>query len=213
MVGSIMGKIALAEKDIDIFFVDFNRKFIEEVKRVIEDAKLSLNDVNKIILIGGQTRMPLVRKFVEDTLGKGDIYVTATGNKDVIRIEHMKRMKDQAIVCNIGHFDNEIQVSALKKYRGIKRENIKPRVDKFIFPDGKAIYLLAEGRLVNLAAAEGHPSEVMATSFAGQSLACEYLVKNRGKLPPKVLTLPEELDDQIAALQLEAMGVKVKRLF
>ncbi len=108
---------------------------------------------------------------MEDTLGIGDIYVTTTGNKDIIRIEHMERMKDQAIICNIGHFDNEIQVEQLESYSGIKKQNIKPRVDKYTFPDGHSIFLLAEGRLVNLGCATGHPSFVMSNSFANQTLA------------------------------------------
>lgn len=135
----------------------------------------------------------------------GDIFITVTGDKHVIGLEHIKNMKDGAILANSGHFDNEIDVEGLNK-KG-KKKKIRPFLDEYsIF--GKKVYLCAEGRLVNLAAAEGHPSEVMATSFAGQALACEYLVKNRGKLPAKVIRLPEKVDDRIAELQLEAMGVK-----
>ena len=139
----------------------------------------------------------------------GDIFVTVTGDKHVISLEHIKEMKDGALLANSGHFDNEVDVEGLNK-KGKKRR-IRPFLEEYeIF--GKKVYLCAEGRLVNLAAAEGHPSEVMATSFAGQSLACEYLVKNKGKLPPKVITLPEEIDDRIAELQLEAMSVKKDKL-
>jgi adenosylhomocysteinase len=151
-------------------------------------------------------------KTVEDTLGIGDIYVTTTGNRDVIRIEHMERMKDQAIVCNIGHFDNEIQVDKLNNYPGIKKVNIKPQVDKYIFPDGHEIYLLAEGRLVNLGCATGHPSFVMSNSFANQVLAQIDLWKNRDKYKPGVYVLPKKLDEEVARLHLEKIGVKLTRL-
>jgi adenosylhomocysteinase len=149
---------------------------------------------------------------VEDTLGIGDIYVTATGNKDVITIKHMEKMKNQAIVCNIGHFDNEIEVSQLEKYPGIKRVNIKPQVDKYIFPDGKEIYLLAEGRLVNLGCATGHPSFVMSNSFSNQVLAQLDLWKNKDKYDPKVYCLPKYLDEEVARLHLEKIGVKLTKM-
>jgi len=149
---------------------------------------------------------------VEETLGIADIYVTATGNRDVIRIEHMEKMKDQAIVCNIGHFDNEIQVSALQRYPGIKKVNIKPQVDKYIFPDGKEIYLLAEGRLVNLGCATGHPSFVMSNSFTNQVLAQIDLWKNHSKYEPKVYRLPKHLDEEVARLHLDKIGVKLTKL-
>jgi len=136
----------------------------------------------------------------------GDIFVTVTGNKHVIRLEHVKAMKDGVIVANSGHFDIEIDVAAMDKAG--KKRRIRPSLEEYTV-DGKKIFLCGEGRLVNLAAAEGHPSEVMATSFAGQSLACEYLVKNKGKLKIAVHTLPEEIDDRIAALQLAALGVKI----
>ncbi|MCB4203501.1 adenosylhomocysteinase [Deferribacterales bacterium Es71-Z0220] len=151
-------------------------------------------------------------KTVEDTLGIGDIYVTTTGNRDVIRIEHMEKMKDQAIVCNIGHFDNEIQVDKLNNYPGIKKVNIKPQVDKYIFPDGHEIFLLAEGRLVNLGCATGHPSFVMSNSFANQVLAQIDLWKNRDKYKPGVYVLPKKLDEEVARLHLEKIGVKLTRL-
>src|SRR5581483_10639781 len=121
---------------------------------------------------------------VEDTLGRGDIYVTTTGTCDIITLGHMKKMKDQAIVCNIGHFDNEIQVEALQKAKGVKKLNIKPQVDKFTFPDGHSIYLLAEGRLVNLGCATGHPSFVMSNSFSNQVLAQMDLWKNKDAYKP-----------------------------
>ncbi|MDR2462435.1 MAG: adenosylhomocysteinase, partial [Verrucomicrobiales bacterium] len=123
---------------------------------------------------------------VEDTLGAGDIYITTTGNVDIIRIEHMARMKDQAVVANIGHFDNEIQVDKLNNYKGIKRTNIKPQVDKYKFPQGHEIFLLAEGRLVNLGCATGHPSFVMSNSFSNQTLAQLDLWKNRDRYKPGV---------------------------
>ena len=119
---------------------------------------------------------------VEDTLGRGDIYVTCTGNIDIITLEHMKKMKDQAIVCNIGHFDNEIQMDRLNEAPGVKKLNIKPQVDKYTFPDGHRIFILAEGRLVNLGCATGHPSFVMSNSFANQTLAQLDLWKNRDTL-------------------------------
>ncbi|MGB2598987.1 MAG: adenosylhomocysteinase, partial [Candidatus Omnitrophota bacterium] len=149
---------------------------------------------------------------VEETLGKADIYVTATGNRDVIKIEHMKKMKDQAIVCNIGHFDNEIQVSELENFKGIKKTNIKPQVDKYIFPDGKEIYLLAEGRLVNLGCATGHPSFVMSNSFTNQVLAQIDLWENKESYDKKVYRLPKQLDEEVARLHLEKIGVKLTNL-
>ncbi len=149
---------------------------------------------------------------VEDTLGRGDIYVTATGNRDVITFEHMKKMKDQAIVCNIGHFDNEIQVEKLNNAKGMKRMNVKPQVDKYTFPDGHAIYLLAEGRLVNLGCAAGHPSFVMSSSFTNQVLAQLDLWKNRARYQPGVYRLPKKLDEEVARLHLKKIGVKLTKL-
>jgi len=149
-------------------------------------------------------------KTVEDTLDEGNIYVTATGNCDVITIEHMEKMKDQAIVCNIGHFDNEIQVDKLNSYKGIKKINIKPQVDKYVFPDGHAIYLLAEGRLVNLGCATGHPSFVMSNSFTNQTLAQIELWKKNYKVG--VYRLPKHLDEEVARLHLEQLGVKLTKL-
>ena len=149
---------------------------------------------------------------VEDTLGRADLYVTTTGNVDVITIEHMAKMKDQAVVCNIGHFDNEIQVDALVKYAGIQHTNIKPQVDKYEFPTGNSIYLLAEGRLVNLGCATGHPSFVMSNSFSNQTLAQLDLWKNRDLYKPGVYILPKVLDEEVARLHLEKIGVKLTTL-
>jgi adenosylhomocysteinase len=146
---------------------------------------------------------------LEDTLGRGDIYVTTTGNVDVITFDHMKKMKDQAIIANIGHFDNEIQVDRLNAAPGVKRTNIKPQVDKYHFEDGHEIFLLAEGRLVNLGCATGHPSFVMSTSFSNQVLAQIDLWKNRDLYKPSVFVLPKKLDEEVARLHLDKIGVKL----
>jgi adenosylhomocysteinase len=149
---------------------------------------------------------------VEDTLGRADIYVTTTGNVDIITLEHMEKMRDQAIVCNIGHFDNEIQVDRLNNAKGVKRTNIKPQVDMYTFPDGHSIFLLAEGRLVNLGCATGHPSFVMSNSFSNQTLAQIDLWKNRDTYKVGVYTLPKKLDEEVARLHLEKIGVKLTKL-
>jgi len=149
---------------------------------------------------------------VEETLGRGDIYVTCTGNLDIITFEHMKHMKDQAIVCNIGHFDNEIQVDLLNTAKGVKKTNIKPQVDMYTFSDGHNIFLLAEGRLVNLGCATGHPSFVMSNSFANQTLAQLDLWSNRDTYKPGVYTLSKKLDEEVARLHLEKIGVKLTTL-
>src|SRR5208283_3823340 len=154
---------------------------------------------------------------VEDTLGRGDIYVTCTGNTDIITLEHMQKMKDQAIVCNIGHFDNEIQIDRLNGAKGVTRTNIKPQVDKYTFPAspntaGHSIFVLAEGRLVNLGCATGHPSFVMSNSFANQTLAQIDLWKNRNSYKVDVYTLPKKLDEEVARLHLEKIGVKLTKL-
>jgi adenosylhomocysteinase len=146
---------------------------------------------------------------IEDTLGWGDIYVTTTGNKDIIRLEHMEKMKDQAIVCNIGHFDNEIQVDKLNARTDVKRLNIKPQVDKYTFPAGNSIFMLAEGRLVNLGCATGHPSFVMSNSFTNQCLAQIDLWENKDKRPVGVTVLPKKLDEEVARLHLAKIGVKL----
>ena len=145
---------------------------------------------------------------IEDSLHEADIYVTTTGNKDVITLEHMQAMKDQAIVCNIGHFDNEIQVDRLYQ-SGAKHINIKPQVDKYVMPNGNAIFLLAEGRLVNLGCATGHPSFVMSNSFANQTLAQIDLWANKDTYEPTVYRLPKKLDEEVARLHLEKIGVKL----
>ena len=147
---------------------------------------------------------------VEDALKEGNIFVTTTGNRDVLTIDHMAGMKDQAIVCNIGHFDNEIQVDKLNDFPGINKFNIKPQVDKYIFPDGHAIFLLAEGRLVNLGCATGHPSFVMSNSFSNQSLAQIDLWQHDYKID--VYRLSKKLDEEVARLHLKQLGVKLTTL-
>ena len=149
---------------------------------------------------------------LEETLGRADIYVTTTGNVGVITFEHMKRMKDQAIICNIGHFDNEIEVDKLQGDKSVKRTNIKPQVDKYTFPGGNEIFLLAEGRLVNLGCATGHPSFVMSASFSNQTLAQLELWKNRETYKPGVYVLPKKLDEEVARLHLDKIGVKLTQL-
>jgi adenosylhomocysteinase len=146
---------------------------------------------------------------MEDAAPRADIFVTATGNKDIITIDHMRAMKDRAIVCNIGHFDNEIQVVGLKN---LKWSNIKPQVDEITFADGHRIILLSEGRLVNLGNATGHPSFVMSASFTNQTLAQIELWSNPGKYQKQVYTLPKSLDEKVAALHLEKIGVKLSKL-
>ncbi len=147
---------------------------------------------------------------LEDTLGRADIYVTATGNKDIITLDHMKQMKDQAVVCNIGHFDNEIQVEPLQKDSSVTHENIKPQVDKYTFENSNSIYLLAEGRLMNLGCATGHPSFVMSNSFSNQVLAQIELWKNDYELG--VYTLPKHLDEEVARLHLSKIGAKLTEM-
>jgi adenosylhomocysteinase len=149
-------------------------------------------------------------RTVEETLPEGNIFVTATGNRDIITIEHMEKMKDQVIICNIGHFDNEIQVDKLNSYRGIKKINIKPQVDKYVFPDGHAIFLLAEGRLVNLGCATGHPSFVMSNSFSNQTLAQIDLWTKDYEIG--VYRLPKYLDEEVARLHLAQLGVNLTKL-
>jgi adenosylhomocysteinase len=154
---------------------------------------------------------------IEETLGRGDIYVTCTGNLDIITLEHMKHMKDQAIVCNIGHFDNEIQMDLLNSAPGVTKLNIKPQVDKYIFPStpekaGHEIFMLAEGRLVNLGCATGHPSFVMSNSFANQTLAQLDLWAKKDSYKVGVYVLPKYLDEEVARLHLEKIGVKLTTL-
>ena len=149
---------------------------------------------------------------IEETLGRADIYVTCTGNVDIITVEHMKLMKDQAIVCNIGHFDNEIQMEPLNALKGVTKLNIKPQVDKYTFQTGNCIFVLAEGRLVNLGCATGHPSFVMSNSFANQTLAQLDLWKNKDTYKVGIYILPKKLDEEVARLHLEKIGVKLTTL-
>jgi adenosylhomocysteinase len=149
-------------------------------------------------------------KTVEDALDEANIIVTATGNRDIITVTHMEKMKDQAIVCNIGHFDNEIQMDQLNATVGVERINIKPQVDKYRFPDGHSIFILAEGRLVNLGCATGHPSFVMSNSFSNQTLAQIDLWTKNYEIG--VYRLPKYLDEEVARLHLEQLGVKLTKL-
>jgi adenosylhomocysteinase len=149
---------------------------------------------------------------LEDVVGEADVFVTATGNLDVVTVEHMKRMKDCAIVGNIGHFDNEIDIAGLKKVPGLRRVNIKPQYDAFVFPDGHRVLVLAEGRLLNLGCATGHPSFVMSSSFTNQTLAQIELATNRSSYARKVYVLPKHLDEKVAVLHLEQIGAKLTKL-
>ena len=151
-------------------------------------------------------------KKMDDAIAEGDIFVTATGCRDIIRIDHIERMKDGAIICNIGHFDIEIQVAELANYRGIERVEIKPQVDKFTFPDGHSVILLAEGRLVNLGCATGHPSFVMSNSFTNQVLAQIELHTRHEQYPVGVYMLPKHLDEKVARLHLQKLGVEIDAL-
>jgi len=172
-------------------------------------ARVIVNEVDPICALQAVMEGYEV-KPIEDALDEGNIYVTATGNCDVITAEHMKKMKDQAIVCNIGHFDNEIQVGKLERIPGIKKINIKPQVDKYVFPDGHEIFMLAEGRLVNLGCATGHPSFVMSNSFTNQCLAQMELWNKEHEIG--VYMLPKILDEEVARLHLEKLGVKLTKL-
>ena len=149
---------------------------------------------------------------IEETLGTADIYVTTTGNKDIITFEHMSKMKNNALVCNIGHFDNEIQIDRLNAAKDVSRETIKPQVDRYTFAGGNAIYMLAEGRLVNLGCAHGHPSFVMSNSFSNQTLAQIDLWTNKDTYEKTVYRLPKKLDEEVARLHLEQIGVKLTKL-
>jgi adenosylhomocysteinase len=148
-----------------------------------------------------------VMPIAEATL-LGDLFITVTGNIHVIRMEHIERMKDGAVLANSGHFDHEVDVASLEESAKRKRR-MRHYLDEYLLKSGKVVFVAGEGRLVNLASAEGHPSEVMSLSFCGQALACEYLVKHRGKLKPGVLTLPPEIDEEISRLQLKAMGLSI----
>jgi adenosylhomocysteinase len=149
---------------------------------------------------------------LEDVLGEADIFVTTTGNKDVVTAEHMSRMKHQAIVGNIGHFDNEIDMAGLERIDGIRKVNIKPQVDEWVFPGGRTIIVLSEGRLLNLGNATGHPSFVMSNSFTNQVMAQLELFGNTGEYENQVYTLSKELDEKVARLHLDALGVRLTKL-
>jgi adenosylhomocysteinase len=149
---------------------------------------------------------------LEDVVKTADIFITATGNKDVITVAHMKRMKDCAVVGNIGHFDNEIDMAGLKRVKGLQRVNVKPQYDAFVFPDGHRVLILAEGRLLNLGCATGHPSFVMSNSFTNQTLAQLELARNRQAYKKRVYTLPKHLDEMVARLHLEQIGARLTTL-
>jgi adenosylhomocysteinase len=149
---------------------------------------------------------------VENLVGRADLFITATGNKDVITVDHLARMKDKAIVGNIGHFDNEIDMAGLKRVAGIQRINIKPQYDEWRFPDGHSVMVLAEGRLLNLGCATGHPSFVMSASFTNQVLAQLDLHQNADRYEKKVFMLPKHLDEEVARLHLDHLGVKLTAL-
>jgi adenosylhomocysteinase len=149
---------------------------------------------------------------LEDVLETADIFITATGNKDIITVGHMQRMKDKAIIGNIGHFDNEIDMAGLKKLPGVERINIKPQYDEFVLPSGRSVLVLAEGRLLNLGCATGHPSFVMSASFTNQVMAQIELHQNHGQYETKVYTLPKKLDEKVARLHLAKLGVKLTQL-
>ncbi|MBO5846867.1 MAG: adenosylhomocysteinase, partial [Bacteroidales bacterium] len=172
-------------------------------------ARVIVNEIDPICALQAAMEGYEV-KPMEDSLEEGDIYVTTTGNFDIIRIEHMEKMKDCAIVCNIGHFDNEIQVDQLKKYPGIRHRNIKPQVDQYFFPDGHSIILLADGRLVNLGCATGHSSFVMSNSFTNQALAQMELWAKDYAID--VYRLPKHLDEEVARLHLDHVGAKLSKL-
>jgi adenosylhomocysteinase len=149
---------------------------------------------------------------LEDVVSTADIFITTTGNKDIITAEHMARMKHQAIVGNIGHFDNEIDMAGLKRMSDVQRVNIKPQVDEYVFPDGHSVIILAEGRLLNLGCATGHPSFVMSNSFTNQAMAQIELFGHHDVYENKVYTLPKKLDEKVARLHLDALGVKLTKL-
>jgi len=149
---------------------------------------------------------------MHEAAGRGDIFITVTGNTSVIRGEHFKRMKDGAVVCNSGHFNVEVDIEALKSLSKNVEKDVRPNVDRYAMRDGRSIFLIAEGRLVNLAAAEGHPPCVMDMSFATQALTCEYVLRNEGKLGPKVHEVPDEVEEWIARLKLDSMGVRCDEL-
>jgi adenosylhomocysteinase len=172
-------------------------------------AQVIVTEVDNFVALQAAMDGHRVMKM-EDAALIGDLFITVTGNLNVIRYEHMEKMKDAAVLCNSGHFDNEIDLKTLETKAAKRR--VRHYLDEYKMKNGRVIYVAGEGRLVNLASAEGHPSEVMSLSFCGQALACEYLVKNKGKMKPEVITLPKEIDDYIAGLQLVAMGLSIDEL-
>jgi adenosylhomocysteinase len=173
-------------------------------------SKVTVTEVNPVraleALMEGFDVMPM-----SEAAEKGDLFITATGDTDVITAAHMLKMKDKAILCNVGHYDVEVSVRDLERL-AVRHKRVRPEVVEYTLPSKKRLYLLSEGRLVNLAAADGHPAEVMDMSFADQALSAEYLSKNKGKLPPKVVKVPEELDFEVARQRLEAFGRKIDTL-
>jgi adenosylhomocysteinase len=176
-----------------------------------QGARVVVTEIDPICALQAAMEGYLVTTL-EDVVRTADIFVTATGNANIITAEHMARMKDKAIVGNIGHFDNEIDMEGLKKTRGIRRINIKPQYDQWVFPDGHSVMILAEGRLLNLGCATGHPSFVMSTSFTNQVLAQIELATNRDQYRNQVYVLPKKLDEQVARLHLDKLGVKLTTL-
>lgn len=174
-------------------------------------ARVIINEIDPICALQAAMEGFEV-KPIEEALGEGNIYVTTTGNCDVITLEHMQAMRDQTIVCNIGHFDNEIQMERLETLKGVVKTNIKPQVDKYTLPSGNSIFILAEGRLVNLGCATGHPSFVMSNSFTNQTLAQIELWRSKDNMPIEVTRLPKHLDEEVARLHLENIGVKLTKL-
>jgi len=190
-------------------FGDVGKGCAESMKGL--GAKVIINEVDPICAL--QAAMAgFVVQPIEDSLPLGDIYVTTTGNKDIIRLEHMLKMKDHAICCNIGHFDNEIQISLLNDHSGVSKMEVKPQVDQYTLPSGNVIFILAEGRLVNLGCATGHPSFVMSCSFTNQVLAQMDLWNRGNSLKKSVYTLSKELDEEVARLHLAHLGVKLTTL-
>jgi adenosylhomocysteinase len=176
-----------------------------------QGARVVITEIDPICALQAAMQGYEVRTL-EGMLGSGDIFITTTGNRDIITAADMARMKHQAIVGNIGHFDNEIDIAGLAKVQGIERVNIKPQVDKWVFPDGHAIILLSEGRLLNLGNATGHPSFVMSSSFSNQTIAQIELFSKNDEYEKKVYVLPKHLDEKVARLHLDALGVKLTRL-
>jgi adenosylhomocysteinase len=176
-----------------------------------QGARVVVTEIDPICALQAAMQGYAVRTL-EDVIGEGDIFVTCTGNRDIIRAEHMAQMKHQAIVGNIGHFDNEIDIAGLTKIAGIERVNIKPQVDEWVFPDGHAIILLSEGRLLNLGNATGHPSFVMSNSFTNQTIAQIELFTKNDEYEKRVYVLPKHLDEKVARLHLDALGVRLTQL-